>query len=123
MKRWSDDALLTLLDSAPNKVEKLVARRPDLADRLDRLTTIDAPVCRALSEAIAPDPDLQRRVRARLARNGGGRDAFSLAMELFAIPMATAEVLLDHRGSIDPSTERPLDAPADSGVTPPKETP
>ncbi len=102
MRRWSDEALLALLDDAPAKAEKLVARRPDLAERLDQLTSMEQPVCQALSKAIAPAPDLQKRVADRIARVGSGRDVLALAIGLFAVPLSTAEVLFQQQATSSP---------------------
>lgn len=77
--RLSTARLERLLETDPDKFEKLLARDPSIADRFEQDRLLPDSAVQALREAFAPPADLADRLRVR--------------MEAFAAPSARATAL------------------------------
>ncbi len=90
--RFTDAQLDQLLDTDPDRFERLLERQPSLADRLDRGRLLSDDARAAVREAFAPPADLAERLRSRLA-SLDAPTARSTTLDLLGLGLATVREL------------------------------
>ena len=90
--RPSAARLERLLETNPDKFEKLLARDPSIADRFEQGRLLPDAAVQALREAFAPPADLADRLRSRL-ESFAAPSARATALDLLGLGLATVREL------------------------------
>lgn len=93
--RVSDDTLLQWLEDDPERLEQFLEANPEVADRLDALTELDAGVGQALEQAFAPTDDFATRMVEGLRIDPVTRETVGLLAAVFTLPWRTASFVVD----------------------------
>jgi hypothetical protein len=90
--RLTDARLEQLLETDPQRFERLIERNPALADRFEQPRLLSDDARAALRDAFAPPADLAERLRTRLAALDEPT-ARSTALDLLGLGLATVREL------------------------------
>lgn len=95
MRALTDTALLTLLERAPEKLERHLEKHPNDVERLELLTEMPAEQRRAVENEVAAPADIATRMAARLKVDSSLRDAGEAFANLLTIGFQTARVIFE----------------------------
>ena len=93
-----DAKLLKWLDHDPGRFERYITAHPEIADRIDELTSLRAAtesVRSALMHALEVPVGLAERMAAKLSVPDASTDPASVIVDLLGLGAATMQVLLD----------------------------
>jgi len=94
MTRISDRTLNRWLRTGrPRRVERRLSD-PDMTARLDAMTRLTSSEARALTDAIAPPPDLHERLAERVTRRVDG-EIVSALIDLYGLGWHTASAVFE----------------------------
>ncbi len=106
MRRVTDQALLTLLERNPEKLDRYLRSFPDDIERLDGLTQLDAAQVVAVEQTVAAPSDIVARVARRMTVDGSLREAGEAFAELLRLGFLTARVVFDTEHDIGRDDQR-----------------
>ncbi len=91
--RLSSSRLERMLETDPDRFERVLARYPSIGDRFDTGNLLPDTARAALREAFAPPDDLTERLHARLSATLDSPTARSTALDLLGLGLATVREL------------------------------